>query len=208
MSSQRIPDCFRKPRAARNPFWQPRLRMRASLKPAASKALLLALAVVLALLLASLRRDSGHWALGASLTRPAAAVGNLPGDRQQQQQQEQQEQSRGRQQGGQGQQQRSKGTSETLSMALAEKRHARLPPLRFVCVSDTHGMHNRRLEMPPGDVLLFAGDAGLDGDVEIAQFEAWLESLPHQHKARMGRHTHGHARAWARTRVGTHGMGM
>jgi predicted phosphohydrolase len=54
--------------------------------------------------------------------------------------------------------------------------------MRFVCVSDTHGMHDR-LPMPPGDVFLFAGDMlggrGLDG---VRSFAAFLRALPHRHK--------------------------
>ena len=33
-----------------------------------------------------------------------------------------------------------------------------------------------------GDVLLFAGDAGLGNDKDVARFEAWLSSQPHAHK--------------------------
>ena len=33
-----------------------------------------------------------------------------------------------------------------------------------------------------GDVLLFAGDAGLNTASDLSKFEAWLSSLPHAHK--------------------------
>ncbi|GAX83250.1 hypothetical protein CEUSTIGMA_g10676.t1 [Chlamydomonas eustigma] len=35
---------------------------------------------------------------------------------------------------------------------------------------------------PQGDVLLFAGDAGLDSKQDIQAFETWLSLLPHAHK--------------------------
>lgn len=33
-----------------------------------------------------------------------------------------------------------------------------------------------------GDVLLFAGDAGIGGEQDAALFDAWLGNLPHRHK--------------------------
>lgn len=56
--------------------------------------------------------------------------------------------------------------------------------LRFVCVSDTH---NRpaldKLEVPPGDVLIHAGDFSDTGKPpEIEKFIAWLQRQPHKHK--------------------------
>ncbi|KAG1662419.1 hypothetical protein FOA52_012352 [Chlamydomonas sp. UWO 241] len=59
------------------------------------------------------------------------------------------------------------------------------PPLRFVLVSDTHGLHHDPSfahATPKGDVLIFAGDAGLDGDADIQRFEHWLKKQPHKHK--------------------------
>jgi len=54
--------------------------------------------------------------------------------------------------------------------------------VRFVCVSDTHNLHNS-LVLPTGDVLLHAGDFTRIGTVkEIAEFNRWLGSLPYQHK--------------------------
>lgn len=42
---------------------------------------------------------------------------------------------------------------------------------RVVCVSDTHGRHDRAslLRVPDGDMLLFAGDAGLETQVGVAR---------------------------------------
>ena len=53
---------------------------------------------------------------------------------------------------------------------------------RFVCLSDTHTM-TQHLSVPPGDVLLHAGDfsnIGLPEDIE--NFSAFLGSLPHSYK--------------------------
>eukprot|EP00210_Caulerpa_lentillifera_P008392 g8004.t1 len=56
-------------------------------------------------------------------------------------------------------------------------------PLRIACLSDTHGLHmSNKLEVPDADVLVFAGDAGLSNDGEIASFNTWLGTLPHHHK--------------------------
>jgi len=54
--------------------------------------------------------------------------------------------------------------------------------MRFVCTSDTHGMHDRRA-IPPGDVFLFAGDmlGGLDFE-GVRSFAEFLSALPHRHK--------------------------
>lgn len=55
--------------------------------------------------------------------------------------------------------------------------------IRIVCISDTHGQH-RQLKVPPGDILIHAGDFMLSGRrlEEIVDFDAWLGSLPHPHK--------------------------
>jgi len=55
-----------------------------------------------------------------------------------------------------------------------------LPPITVVCVSDTH---THTYPIPPGDLLLHAGDmtnAGTLGDLQT-QID-WLASLPHEHK--------------------------
>lgn len=54
--------------------------------------------------------------------------------------------------------------------------------LRIVCISDTHGMH-RKLRIPPGDVLVHAGDISMRGEEKtIRDFDQWLGELPHKHK--------------------------
>lgn len=51
-----------------------------------------------------------------------------------------------------------------------------------VCISDTHG-HHRQLDMPPGDILIHAGDYVLHGNKEHAvDFNWWLGELPYQHR--------------------------
>ncbi len=46
--------------------------------------------------------------------------------------------------------------------------------VRFVCISDTHNRTDR-LVVPPGDVLLHAGDFTMTGDMEEVQhFNSWL----------------------------------
>ncbi|KAJ4324753.1 hypothetical protein N0V94_001151 [Neodidymelliopsis sp. IMI 364377] len=53
------------------------------------------------------------------------------------------------------------------------------PPVRVVCISDTH---NHILDdVPPGDILIHAGDMTNDGSVaEIQKQIDWLSSLPHK----------------------------
>lgn len=54
--------------------------------------------------------------------------------------------------------------------------------LTLVCISDTHGRH-RELAVPPGDVLLFAGDLSNHGQPnDVSEFDDWLSTLPHPHK--------------------------
>jgi predicted phosphohydrolase len=54
--------------------------------------------------------------------------------------------------------------------------------MRFVCVSDTH-LTTDGVELPPGDVLLHAGDLTRRGrPAEIEAAGSWLASLPYAHK--------------------------
>ncbi|MBK8100718.1 MAG: metallophosphatase domain-containing protein [Planctomycetes bacterium] len=54
--------------------------------------------------------------------------------------------------------------------------------MRIVCLSDTHGLHDR-IEVPDGDLLIHAGDAtGMGTVAQIAAFDQWLLRLPHRHK--------------------------
>ncbi|HMQ30512.1 MAG TPA: metallophosphoesterase [Chloroflexaceae bacterium] len=54
--------------------------------------------------------------------------------------------------------------------------------LRIVALSDTHGLH-RHVQVPPGDILVRAGDLIRHGDRdELVDLNAWLGELPHHHK--------------------------
>lgn len=54
--------------------------------------------------------------------------------------------------------------------------------MRIVCVSDTHGFHNKT-EVPPGDVLVHGGDCTMHGSLEdVEEFNHWLGTLPHRNK--------------------------
>lgn len=54
--------------------------------------------------------------------------------------------------------------------------------MRFVVLSDTHNYH-RQVQVPDGDVLLFAGDMCGRGTLdEVRAFGRFLEGLPHAHK--------------------------
>jgi hypothetical protein len=53
---------------------------------------------------------------------------------------------------------------------------------RIVCISDTHEKHDQ-LIVPPGDILIHAGDFTYVGDpLPIHKFGKWLKSLPHKDK--------------------------
>jgi hypothetical protein len=63
--------------------------------------------------------------------------------------------------------------------------------VRFVVISDTHDHHFCEQQghrhpapiIPEGDVLIHAGDFTSTGtEHQVAQFNAWLGSLPHKHK--------------------------
>jgi 3',5'-cyclic AMP phosphodiesterase CpdA len=58
-----------------------------------------------------------------------------------------------------------------------------MPPVRIVCISDTHGQH-ARLSVPDGDVLVHAGDFMAFGDApkEVVDFNHWLGKQPHRFK--------------------------
>lgn len=53
-------------------------------------------------------------------------------------------------------------------------------PVRVVCVSDTH---NTRPDLPPGDILIHAGDLTENGSFdEVQAGVTWLSSQPHTYK--------------------------
>jgi len=54
--------------------------------------------------------------------------------------------------------------------------------IRVVCVSDTHS-HAPMRDVPPGDVLIHAGDFTSTGrHKEVARFAEWFGAQPHAHK--------------------------
>lgn len=54
--------------------------------------------------------------------------------------------------------------------------------ITIVAIGDTHGFH-RAITVPPGDILIHAGDASRHGEIEeLDDLNAWLGSLPHPHK--------------------------
>lgn len=54
--------------------------------------------------------------------------------------------------------------------------------MKLVAFADTHGFHEG-LEVPDGDILIFAGDMCMHGDVaEVAIFATWFNKLPHKFK--------------------------
>ncbi|KAJ6031625.1 hypothetical protein N7540_002357 [Penicillium herquei] len=53
-------------------------------------------------------------------------------------------------------------------------------PIRIICISDTH---NLTPSLPPGDILIHAGDLTTNGTFEELQAQIqWLSSQPHTHK--------------------------
>lgn len=55
--------------------------------------------------------------------------------------------------------------------------------LKIVCISDTHGLHRQMPPIPPGDVLVHAGDClGHGTEPELREFLGWFAAHPHKHK--------------------------
>ena len=58
--------------------------------------------------------------------------------------------------------------------------------MKFVFISDTHGLH-RDLELPPGEVLVHAGDITDHGsEAEVRDFLDWMGDLDYAHKVFIG----------------------
>jgi len=58
--------------------------------------------------------------------------------------------------------------------------------LRFICTADTHGRHDE-LDVPDGDVFIFAGDMLDTGKKEkLKEFNSFLKELPHAEKIVVG----------------------
>jgi len=57
---------------------------------------------------------------------------------------------------------------------------------RVVCISDTHNKHGL-MEVPPGDLLIHAGDVSMMGSPEeLLGFIQWFADLPHGKKVLIG----------------------
>lgn len=55
--------------------------------------------------------------------------------------------------------------------------------LRFVAVSDTHGLHRQMNPLPDGDVLLHMGDFSNTGEhQQVQDFHDWMAEQPHRLK--------------------------
>lgn len=52
--------------------------------------------------------------------------------------------------------------------------------MRIVAISDTHTQH-RKLKVPDGDVLLFAGDGEFRSARDLIDFNSWLSELEHDY---------------------------
>ncbi|TND08928.1 MAG: metallophosphoesterase [Bacteroidetes bacterium] len=54
--------------------------------------------------------------------------------------------------------------------------------MEIICISDTHGLH-REISLPPGDILLHAGDVSMGGkEKEIIPFLEWFAKQDYRHK--------------------------
>ena len=52
--------------------------------------------------------------------------------------------------------------------------------MRIVTLSDTHTQH-RDVEVPEGDVLIFAGDGEFRSALDLIEFDNWLSGLDHEY---------------------------
>ena len=58
--------------------------------------------------------------------------------------------------------------------------HSSPTDIRVVCISDTHNTHGTQPPLPPGDILLHAGDLTQSGTLlELCDALAWLSVQPH-----------------------------
>jgi len=80
---------------------------------------------------------------------------------------------------------KTKVNSHQIEILLPEHQVAILegqPKIRLVIVSDTHNYH-QNIAMPPGDVLIHAGDFTVNGtEAEIIDFKTWLQALDYKKK--------------------------
>ncbi|KAG6005671.1 hypothetical protein E4U21_007787 [Claviceps maximensis] len=68
----------------------------------------------------------------------------------------------------------------TTTKAKTKTKTPETPSIRIVCISDTH---NKQPTLPPGDILIHAGDLTENGSFEEVQRGLrWLSSQPHRYK--------------------------
>jgi hypothetical protein len=71
-------------------------------------------------------------------------------------------------------------TAYKLSNVLRAAPSASSPPIRVVCISDTHA---DTYAIPDGDILIHAGDLTNAGTISEIQTQIdWIDSLPHKYK--------------------------
>lgn len=55
--------------------------------------------------------------------------------------------------------------------------------MKFVCISDTHSLHEKMPEIPEGDILIHSGDCTGNGSLpSLDTFTKWFGDQPHKHK--------------------------
>jgi Icc-related predicted phosphoesterase len=79
--------------------------------------------------------------------------------------------------------------------------------MRIVAMADTHGYH-AQLQVPPGDLLVHAGDLTARGTLaQLAAVADWLRAQPHRHKVVIaGNHDFALQRSPAEARALFHGL--
>ena len=51
--------------------------------------------------------------------------------------------------------------------------------MRICAISDTHGKHCD-LQIPEGDIFIFAGDFEIRNTFDLIEMSTWLDNLPHK----------------------------
>lgn len=80
--------------------------------------------------------------------------------------------------------QRNQSDLNTNIIQISSPSHREYKKLKIVCLADTH---SQVVPIPPGDVLIFAGDLSKSGkSSEIQEAIIWIASQPHQYKIVIG----------------------
>ncbi|KAI9062035.1 Metallo-dependent phosphatase, partial [Trametes sanguinea] len=82
-------------------------------------------------------------------------------------------------------------TTLKYTLHIAPSTSPQVPTVRVVCIADTHNLQDR-ISLPPGDILIHAGDLTNWGtESELSNALKWLSSLPYPHKVFVaGNHDH------------------